>query len=120
MAQTPRKLEYYRRLAYTLHREPARDSDGSIYWIAEYLELRGCKTDGKTEVEAVPNLQELFDEYVLARIESNIEIPEPVQPPDTVEESWIELPPEILVQNTQETRAQLQYETHEAVTSDSV
>lgn len=73
-----KNLDYYRLLPYTLQTEPLRDSDGSTYWVAEYLELRGCKTDGKSEAEAVANLQELFDEYILARTEVSIEnIPEP-------------------------------------------
>jgi len=73
-----KNLDYYRLLPYTLQTEPMRDSDGSTYWVAEYLELRGCKTDGESEAEAVANLQELFDEYILARIEVNLEnIPEP-------------------------------------------
>ena len=71
-------LDYYRRLSYTLRTELIRDSDGSDYWVAEYLELRGCKTDGESEAEAVANLQELFDEYISARMEvSTKDIPEP-------------------------------------------
>jgi len=58
------------------------DSDGSDYWVAEYLELRGCKTDGQSEADAVANLQELFDEYISARMEVSIEsIPEPAEVP---------------------------------------
>ena len=89
MEQTTKTLEYYKRLPYMLYAQPMRDSDGSNYWTAEYLELRGCKTDGVTEAEAVTNLQELFDEYISARIDDNIEIPEPVQAPVVVKEIWI-------------------------------
>jgi predicted RNase H-like HicB family nuclease len=70
-------LEYYQRLPYTLYREPQKDSDGKKYWTAEYLELRGCKTEGETEAEAIKNLQNLFDEYIVLRIENNHAIPEP-------------------------------------------
>ena len=77
MEKTQKTLEYYRRLPYTLQLEPMHDSDDSNYWTAEYTELRGCKTDGQTDIEAVANLQELFDEYISVLIEDKIEIPEP-------------------------------------------
>ena len=80
MEQHPKTLEYYKRLPYRLHAYPMQDSDDSNYWIAEYVELRGCKTDGLTEGEAIVNVQELFDEYILDRIENQVEIPEPKQP----------------------------------------
>lgn len=85
-------LEYYKHLPYTLRVEPLSDSDGSKYWIAEYIELRGCKTDGLTEGEAISNLHELFDEYIVTQIERNIEIPEPARIQVTVNEAWIILP----------------------------
>lgn len=72
-------LEYYKRLPYTLYREPVKDSDGKKYWTAEYVELRGCKTEGETESEAISNLQDLFDDYILTRIENKDVIPEPVK-----------------------------------------
>lgn len=85
MESTKKTLEDYKRLPYTLHLEPVSDSDGSKYWTAEYLELRGCKTDGATEAEAVASLQELFDDYVLARIESKAEIEVPIHIPVVAE-----------------------------------
>jgi predicted RNase H-like HicB family nuclease len=85
-----RTLEEYRRLPYTLYVEPIKDSDGSRYWIAEYLELRGCKTDGNTDVEAIANLQALFDEYITGLIEDNIDIAEPEKfPAPEIEEITI-------------------------------
>ncbi|MBI1805350.1 MAG: type II toxin-antitoxin system HicB family antitoxin [Ignavibacteriae bacterium] len=89
MEQTAKNLEYYKRLPYTLYVEPLRDSDGSSYWTAQYNELRGCKTDGLTEAEAIANLQELFDEYILDGIEKEIKIPEPVQLESKVESALI-------------------------------
>jgi predicted RNase H-like HicB family nuclease len=74
-------LEEYRRLPYTLYVQPMADSDGSRYWVAEYVELRGCKTDGETEVEAIANLQALFDEYITALIEEKADIAEPEKLP---------------------------------------
>ncbi|HXG38150.1 MAG TPA: type II toxin-antitoxin system HicB family antitoxin [Bacteroidota bacterium] len=92
MDKKTRTLEYYRRLPYSLRTEPARDSDGNQYWLAEYLELRGCKIDGTTEAEAVQNLHELFDEYISARLEVGDEIPEPAKLKETVEALWIIIP----------------------------
>jgi antitoxin HicB len=91
-------LEYYRRLPYTLHTEPVRDSNGENYWIAEYHELTGCKTDGNTEAEAVANLQELFDDYIKARLEANSRIPEPERRPVATKEIWIVVPRELLTE----------------------
>jgi predicted RNase H-like HicB family nuclease len=92
MESSKKTIEYYQRLPYTLYREPVRDSDGTNYWTAEYLELRGCKTDGSTESEAIANLHELFDEYITIRIEENINIPEPSESPLFNSEIWIVLP----------------------------
>ncbi len=77
MGTTLRTIEYYRRLPYTLYREPLQDEDGEKYWTAEFVELRGCKTEGITEAEAISNLQELFDDYIATLLERDLEIPEP-------------------------------------------
>jgi len=99
MGKEKKTLEYYRRLPYTLYREPQQDQDGSKYWTAEYLELRGCKTDGSTESEAIANLQELFDEYVLMRLEAHDDnIPEPAQNKVTVTEAKVVLFREKMIQ----------------------
>ncbi len=100
MQKTAKTLEDYRRLPYTLHYEPCHDSDGSNYWTAEYIELRGCKTDGLTDVEAIANLQELFDEYILTLIDEGVEIPEPISTPIVVKNIWINLPPERVSSDT--------------------
>ena len=94
MDQAIKTIEYYRRLPYTLRAEPARDSDGNDYWTAEYLELRGCKTDATTEAEAIANQQELFDDYISARLETKTEIPEPAPLSGAVEDLWIFVPRE--------------------------
>jgi len=70
-------LEYYKRLPYTLFAMPQEDENGNRYWTAEYLELRGCKTEGETELEAIANVQALFDEYITSLLEEKIEIEEP-------------------------------------------
>ena len=70
-------LDYYRQLPYRVHSEIIQEPDGSRYWIAEYVDLRGCKTEGKTQAEAIHNVQELFDEYISERLKLGHEIPEP-------------------------------------------
>jgi len=92
MENTKKTLEEYKRLPYTLRVEPIDESDGSHYWTAEYIELVGCKTDGLTESEAVVNLQELFDDYIAARIETDMAIPEPVSMPLIKSEIWMLVP----------------------------
>ena len=84
MSGNEKDLAYYRRLPYTLRTEPALDEDGKRYWIAEFLELRGCKMDGQTQVEAVAELHDLFDEFIAAKLESGSPIPEP-SPVESVE-----------------------------------
>lgn len=69
-------LRYYKGLPYTLKVEPETDSKGRV-WIADYIELPGCKTDGPTQEEAVANAQELFDEYISTALTSGLDIPEP-------------------------------------------
>lgn len=93
-------LKYYKRLPYTLYTQPMRDSDGTRYWVAEYFELRGCKTEGSTEAEAIANVQELFDEYITLRLNNNIEIPEPASLPSYVEEVIIQEPQKTIPQRS--------------------
>jgi predicted RNase H-like HicB family nuclease len=109
-------LKDYKRLPYKLYLEPMRDSDGSNYWTAEYIELRGCKTEGTTEADAVANLQELFDDYILAKIESNAEIPVPL--PTTlaneeitliVQRRKFPLPTSAVAEDSKETTTDIKY-----------
>jgi predicted RNase H-like HicB family nuclease len=92
MSTKTKTLQEYKLSPYTLRTELVREPDGSEYWTAEYLELRGCKTDGSEEAEAVANVQELFDEYITARLESGTEIPEPTEPPIATREAWLIVP----------------------------
>jgi predicted RNase H-like HicB family nuclease len=89
MENQTKTLDYYKRLPYTLYRSPMKDSDGKTYWIAEYVELRGCKVDGGSESDAITELYELFDEYILDCIERNCPIPEPEKIHIPVDESTI-------------------------------
>jgi predicted RNase H-like HicB family nuclease len=103
-------LEYYRRVPYTMYLALCRDSDGKEYWTAEYTELRGCKTDGSTDVEAVANLHELFDEYIETLIEEGIEIPEPILTPIEAKIIWISLPTARVSSDTEETKGVIQFQ----------
>lgn len=110
MQNTTKTLEYYKRLPYTLHLELRMDSNKSNYWTADYIELSGCKTDGMTDVEAVANLAELFDEYVSALIEEGLEIPEPKFTPIEAKSLWINYPTERVSSDTKETKGSLQFQ----------
>ena len=110
MEKKIKNLEYYKRLPYRLYVQPAQDSDDSKYWTAEYVELRGCKTDGDTEAEAVLNLQELFDEYISGRIEDVMDIPEPPHITVTVEDINIWVRHEDRTPATKETSSELKPE----------
>lgn len=67
-----KNLEYYKSLPYEIKTETVTDSDGTHYWLAEIPSLKGCKTEGTTETEAITNLQEFFDEYIETMLEANI------------------------------------------------
>lgn len=90
MKPMSKTLDYYKLLPYTLHTEPVADG-----WVAEFVELRGCKTDGGTEAEAVANLQELFDEYIQTLIDEKLDIAEPELRLVPVFPYWVVLPPKI-------------------------
>ena len=76
MTTTDKDLHYYRALPYTRRGEPAVEPGGR-YWLAWIEELPGCKTDGASEVEAMQHLDELFDEYITAKLAWGSDIPEP-------------------------------------------
>lgn len=90
-----KNLEYYLSLNYRIKVELIEDNNDGKYWTAEYILLRGCKTEGATRVEAITNVRELFEEYINDRLEIDKNIPEPdfisLQKPDP--EIWIELLP---------------------------
>ena len=120
MDSNARDLGYYKRLPYSLRTEMVRDSDGAEYWIAEYVELRGCKTDGSSEAEAVENLQELFDDYIGTVLDQKGAIPEPAQLPEVAPLVWIVAPagnlhselPQFDAEGTRETGGEVRPETY--------
>ncbi len=76
---TDKNLPYYQALPYTRRCEPVEQPDepGGRYWLAWIEELSGCKTDGSSDVEAMQHLDEVFDEYITAKLKWGSEIPEP-------------------------------------------
>ena len=45
------------------------------YWVAECPSLPGCISQGKTKEEAITNIKEAIEGYVLALKEDNLPIP---------------------------------------------
>lgn len=50
-----------------------RGEDG--YWIAECSSLPGCISQGKTKEEAIANIKEAIEGYILALKEDGLSIP---------------------------------------------
>lgn len=86
-----KNLEYYFKLDYKIISEFIEDEEDGNYWTAKYDLLNGCKTDGNTKGEAIQNVRELFEEYIIARLEVGQDIPEPefIRLPTPVQEIWI-------------------------------
>ena len=45
------------------------------YWVAECPSLPGCISQGKTKEEAITNIKEAIEGYILALQEDNLPIP---------------------------------------------
>jgi len=45
------------------------------YWVAECLSLPGCISQGETKEEAIQNIKEAIDAYVLALEEDGLPVP---------------------------------------------
>jgi antitoxin HicB len=72
-----KNLEYYLKLPYSIVVKPDEDNDGTICYVAEFLELPYCLGVGKTPEEAVQEL-ELHKRLKLeAHLEEGLPIPEP-------------------------------------------
>ena len=50
-----------------------RGEDG--YWVAECSSLPGCISQGKTKEEAITNIKEAIEGYILALKEDNLPVP---------------------------------------------
>lgn len=69
-----RSLEEYMKLPYKLEIIPDTEESG---FVASYPELPGCISCGETIAEVVANIEDAKKEWLLASIESGIEINEP-------------------------------------------
>ncbi len=67
--------EVERIVALPYRRELRRNEDGS--WFARIVELRGCMTEGDTQVEALENLDVAMREWVRVQLEDRDLIPLP-------------------------------------------
>ena len=47
-------------------------------WIAEVMELPGCMADGRTQAEALENLEIIIDEWIETAQSEGMEIPKPL------------------------------------------
>ena len=73
---TPTKtkdLEYYMALPYTIELIP--DSDG--YWFAQIPVLKGCMTNGSSQVDALEMIEDAKRAWLTAALQLGIDIPEP-------------------------------------------
>ena len=96
-----KNLAYYQGLPYSRHAEVIYGEPGGPYWLVWVKELPGCKTDGKTYVEAMANLDIAFDDYIEAILEFGSEIQEPQREKIRPEELVLEVS-EVSVESFQE------------------
>lgn len=73
-----RRIDYYMRLAYSVLLHEIED-DGEKYWIAEVVELPGCKSHGSTVSEAVKNAEEAKRDWIMDGLKRGEEIPLPIE-----------------------------------------
>jgi antitoxin HicB len=73
-----RGIDYYMQLAYSVLLHEIED-DGEKYWIAEVVELPGCKSHGSTVSEAVKNVEEAKRAWIMDSLERGEEIPLPIE-----------------------------------------
>jgi antitoxin HicB len=68
------KLSVYLSKPYT--RELIKNEDGT--WFARVMELKGCMSEGRTEKEALKNLDDAMKGWLEVAIEDGEAIPEPL------------------------------------------
>ncbi|GAK11417.1 type II toxin-antitoxin system HicB family antitoxin [Geomicrobium sp. JCM 19039] len=74
-------LNFYLSLQYKTIVEPIPYEDGGG-WLAEVPELKGCMSDGETQLEALQNLENAKKEYIEFKLSEGLPIPEPKPPED--------------------------------------
>ncbi len=73
----PLTLSDYQAMPYTIIAEAIYEDDGPPYWAAWVGELTGCYANGKTNLDAINNLQLAFDDYIKTMLKLGREIPTP-------------------------------------------
>jgi antitoxin HicB len=71
-----RTLESYLSIDYPINLKKLCKDDGGG-WLAEHPDLKGCVADGESEVEAIQNLKEVRELWLLTALTRNITIPMP-------------------------------------------
>jgi len=75
-----RNLRYYRGLPYMRRARLCHEQD-QFFWHAWIEELPGCEVDSSSKASAFAALDEVFEDYVLAKLEWGSVIPEPARWP---------------------------------------
>jgi predicted RNase H-like HicB family nuclease len=65
-------------LPYTVRVEKDKTIDGQEVFLATHPELVGCMAQGATTEEAVDNLKEVTQEYILSLLEDGLTVPIPM------------------------------------------
>lgn len=66
----------FARLSYRIQIE-ADECGGEPCFVARHPELRGCMADGRTEEEAIINLNQVREEFIQVLLDADAEIPVP-------------------------------------------
>ncbi len=69
-------IEYYMSLPYSIVLTPLSAEDGGG-WLAEIPLLRGCITDGDSQLEALQMIEDAKRGWLEVALENNEQIPEP-------------------------------------------
>ena len=69
-------IEYYMALPYSIVLTPLSTEDGGG-WLAEIPLLKGCVTDGDTQLEALEMIEDAKRGWLEVALEDNEQIPEP-------------------------------------------
>ena len=69
-----KKIDEYMRLPYRMELIPDPDEGG---YVVSFPDLPGCLSSGETSEEAIKNAEDAKQEWLLAAMEENIDIPEP-------------------------------------------
>jgi len=65
-------------LPYTVRVEKDKTTDGQEIFLATHPELIGCMAQGANVKEAVDNLREVTEEYILSLLEDRLSVPSPL------------------------------------------